>query len=134
MHVRRRPGLRVVASPAALDAAVWQDDRRPGDDFEPLVLRCAPDETLAIGGVRVEVPDRYAIVEPETGFAAVTVEADEFADRVARHVEWTLPPERPAFAQGAIAGVPAKLYLEPSGAATIVVAIAYVDELIERLR
>ena len=134
MRVRRRPGLRVVASPAALDAAVWQDDRRPGDDFEPLVLRCAPDETLAIGGVRVEVSDPHAIVEPETGFAAVMVEADEFDERVVRHVEWALPPERPSFAQGAIAGVPAKLYLGESGAATIVVAIAYVDELIERLR
>ena len=134
MRVRRRPGLRVVATPAALDAAVWQDDRRPSDDFEPLVLRCAPDETLAIGGVRVEVPDPHAIVEPETGFAAVMVEADEFDERIARHVEWALPPERPSFVQGAIAGVPAKLYFGESGAATIVVAIAYVDELIERLR
>ena len=134
MRERRRPGLRVVASPAALHAAVWQDDRRADDDFEPLVLRCAPDETLAIGGVRVEVPDRYAIVEPETGFAAVMFEADEYADRVVPHVEWALPTERPAFAQGAIAGVPAKLYLDPNGTATIVVATAYLDELTERLR
>jgi hypothetical protein len=134
VRVRRRPGLRVVASPAALDAAVWQDDRAADDDFEPLVLRCAPDETLAIGAVRVEVPDSHAIVEPETGYAAVMIEADEFEERVARHVEWTLPPERPAFAQGAIASVPAKLYLDPSGVATIVVATAYLDDLIERLR
>jgi hypothetical protein len=61
------------------------------------------------------------------------IEADEFDERVARHVEWTLPPERPAFAQGAIAGVPAKLYLEPGGSAIIVVALAYLDDLTERL-
>ena len=134
MRVRRRPGVRVVAKPAALDKAVWQDDRPSDDDFEPLVLRCAPDETLAIGGVRVEVPDPYAIVEPETGFAAVMFDADEFEQHVARHIEWTVPPERPAFAQGAIATVPAKLYLDPSGVTTIVVATAYLDELLERLR
>ena len=80
------------------------------------------------------MPDRYAIVEPETGFAAVMFDAEEFDDRVARHIEWTLPTARPAFAQGAIASVPAKLYLDPSGVVTIVVATAYLDELTERLR
>ena len=133
MHVLRPPGLRVVASAKALDTAVWHDDRPADDDFEPLILRCAPDEVLAVGAVRVEVPDRYAIVEPETGYSAVMVGPDEFADRVVPHVEWTLPTERPAFAQGAIAGVPAKLYLGPTGGATILVATAYVDELTRRL-
>ncbi len=133
MRARRPPVLRVVASAAALDAALWIDERGIGDDFEPLVLRCAPDETLAVGAVRVEVSDADAIVEPDGGFTALLFDAGEFSERVAGHVEWKLPTERPAFAQGAVAGVPAKLYLDPNGAATIVVATAYLDEITRRL-
>ena len=55
-------GLRVVATPAALDAARWSGD---GVD----VLRIAPDEAFAIGATGVEVDDPDAIVEAEAGFA-----------------------------------------------------------------
>lgn len=134
MHVLRVPGLRVVASPDALDTAVWHDGLPADEDFEPLVLRFAPDDAFAIGAVRVDVTDPDAIVESEAGFTAMMVREDEFADRVARHIEWSIPAERPVLLQGAIAGVPARLYIDPTGAATIVVATAYVDELTRRLR
>jgi hypothetical protein len=41
--------------------------------------------------------------------------------------------ERPAFAQGAIAGVPAKLYLDSTGAAIVLVLASYLDDLLARL-
>ena len=73
---------------------------------------------------------RDAIVEPETGFVAADVDLAV----VARHTEWPIPLERPAFAQGAIAGVPARLSLvRDDGRATLITAAAYADELAERL-
>jgi hypothetical protein len=128
---RRAPGLRVVASPAALDVAAWH--AAPGDP-EPLVLRFAPDDAFGFGAVRVDVGDADAIVEREDGFTAFDFRADAFAARVVPHVEWPVPSGRPTFAQGSIAGVPAKLWLDAAGAATIVVATAYADELADRLR
>ncbi len=133
MHVLSEPGLRVVARPDALDAAVWHDGRPAEEDFEPLVLRFAPDDAFAVGAVRVDVNDPDAIVDLETGFTALMVREDEFAHVVA-HIEWSIPEERPVFLQGAIAGVPARLYIDPTGAATILVPTAYVDELTRRLR
>ena len=48
---------------------------------------------------------------------------DEFIDVVLPRIEWPVPPTtRPAFTQGSIAGVPAKLYIDPTGAATVFVA------------
>ena len=85
-------GLRVVADPAALDAARWQ-----GSDV--IVLRFTPDDAFAIGAAGLEVDDEHAIVEPEVGFAGVWLPAEV----VAHHVEWPLPVERPALAQGFVA-------------------------------
>jgi len=59
--------------------------------------------------------------------------ADEFVDAVVPHLEWPPPMERPAFAQGAIAGVPAKLYLDSTGAAIVLVLASYLDDLLVRL-
>ena len=122
-------GLRVVAEPEALDAARWV-----GTDLT--VLRFAPDDALAIGATAVDLADPHAIVEPEAGFAGAWLALDD----VAHHVEWSLPAERPALAQGAFAGVPAKLFL-PDGNGTgrvgdvlLLTATAYADELIDRLR
>ena len=64
----------------------------------------------------------------EVGFAAAEVDIDA----VAAHIEWSLPTERPALAQGSIAGVPAKLWLTEDGA-TLVVQAAYAADLAERL-
>ncbi|MGH2477238.1 MAG: hypothetical protein ACRDIL_18415 [Candidatus Limnocylindrales bacterium] len=133
MHALRAPGMRVIATPEALDAAIWRDSGPGPDDFEPLVLRFAPDEAFAVGATGASVPDPDAIIVGEAGFVALMFPAEEFVGRVVPHIEWPPPRTRPAFAQGTIAGVPAKLYLDPTGAATIFVLAAYVDDLLDRL-
>ena len=123
----RLPGLRVVADPAALDAARWS-----GDDVT--VLRIAPDDAFAIDAIGVEVEDVHAIVEPEVGFSGAWVELDA----VRRHVEWAMPKDRPALAQGNVATVPAKVWLpdatEGDGRVLLITAAAYAEELAGRLQ
>jgi hypothetical protein len=122
-----------VAAPEAIDRAVWRDDGPGPDEFEPLVLRLAPDDAFAIGATGVDIDDPHAIVERETGFTALMFPADEFVDAVLPRMEWPAPIERPAFAQGAIAGVPTKLYLDSTGAAIVLVLGSYLDDLLGRL-
>ena len=118
------PGIRVVADPVAIDALV------AALPAERAHLRLAPDDVLVIGAAEVAVDDPDAIVEPETGFVAADVDLAV----VARHTEWPIPLERPSFAKGAIAGVPARLSLiRDDGRATLVTAAAYTEELAERL-
>ena len=119
----RLAGLRVVAEPAALDAAYW------GEDIT--VLRLAPDDAFAIDATGVTVDDEHAIVEPEVGFSGAWVELDA----VRRHIEWALPAERPALAQGFVATVPARVWLPDDGDRVLLItAAAYADELAGRLR
>jgi hypothetical protein len=122
--LERLPGLRVVAGPAALDGATWHGPA------EVTVLRLAPDDAFAIGATEVDVDDEHAIVEPEPGFAGAWLPFEA----VAHHVEWSLPTERPALAQGAVANVPARLWLPGDGEILLVTAAAYADELASRLR
>ena len=121
--LERLRGLRVVADPTALDAARWQ-----GHDLT--VLRLAPDDAFAIGATDVEIDDEHAIVEPEPGFAGVWLPIDA----VAHDFEWSLPTERPALAQGAIANVPARLWLPDDGEVLLITAAASAVELASRLR
>ena len=58
---------------------------------------------------------------------------EELAAIVVPHIEWPLPAERPALAQGFVAGVPAKLWLKADGA-LLLCAAAYAHELTDRLR
>jgi hypothetical protein len=116
-------GLRVVADPADLDGARWH-----GADVT--VLRFAPDDAFAIGAESVDIEDEHAIVEPEVGFVGGWLAIDT----VERHVEWPLPTERPALAQGFVATVPAKVWLPDDGRALLLTATAYADELAGRLR
>lgn len=118
-------GGRVVADPAALDAARWKGD--------PLVLRFAPDEAFAIGVAGGSFDDPHAILEPETGFVGAWLTTDELLSLVVPHVEWQLPETRPALVQGTIAGVPTKLWLEEDRALILTLA-AYRHELESRLR
>jgi len=122
LALERVRGLRVVAAAASLDGAEWT-----GDDV--IVLRLAPDEAFAIGAIGVDIGDADAIVEDEAGFVAGAISLEA----VVPHIEWSLPTERPALAQGSIAGVPAKLWLTDEGT-TIVVQAAYAADLQDRLR
>lgn len=117
-------GLRMVADPGALDRARWA-----GADV--LVLRFATDDALAIGATDVELDDTHAIVEDERGYVGTWIAVEE----VARHAEWPLPTARPALTQGAIAGVPAKVWLPAGddGRALLVVAGAASAVLAARL-
>jgi hypothetical protein len=133
VHVLKAPGIRVVASPEAIDSATWQHAGPGPDDFEPLILRFAPDEAFAIGATGVLIDDPHAIAEPEVGYVALMLPVDEFIDFVVPRIEWPAPATRPALAQGSIAGVPAKLYIDSTGAATVFVLAAYVDDLLARL-
>jgi hypothetical protein len=134
VHVLRAPGVRVVASPEAIDRATWEDNGPGPDEFEPLILRFAPDEAFAVGATGVQIADPDAIVEPETGYLALMLPVDEFVDFVLPRIEWPAPNTRPAFTQGSIAGVPAKLYIDTTGAATVFVLAAYLDDLLPRLQ
>jgi hypothetical protein len=124
-------GLRVVATPTALDRARWV-----GTDI--VVLRFAPDDAFAVGADGVQVDDEHAIVELEAGFIGVWLGAEGLGRHVVPHIEWGLPTDRPVLAQGTIAGVPAKLWLtsDPEGGdrALLVALAAHADELSGRLR
>jgi hypothetical protein len=130
----RLPAWRLVAGPAAIDAARWSGD--------PVVLRSAPDEAIGIGATGVTTPasgaaaDPHAIALPDAGLAGAWLDAAGLAQVVA-HVEWHLPDARPALAQGKVAGVPAKVWLaapgERRGLALLVVQAAHAHDLADRL-
>lgn len=117
-------GIRVVADPAALDAATWEGERMT-------VLRLAPDDALGLGAAAVTVDDVDAIVEPEVGFVGAWLPVEE----IASHVEWPLPLDRPALAQGNVAGVPAKVWLPDRHRHVLLIATAaHAHDLASRLR
>jgi len=119
-------GWRIIADPAALDAAPWLSGAQ--------VVRISPDDVFLIGAAAPTVPaDPHAIVTPEFGFAGAELSATQTADIALHHIEWHLPHHRPAVAQGQIAGVPAKLVLHADGSALLLVACAARHELEDRL-
>lgn len=134
------PGLRIVATPEALDAARWQGTAGADgtDHADVVVLRFAPDDAFAIGAESAHVDDAHAIVEPEPGYVGAWLTAETLEREVVPRTEWPLPADRPALAQGSIAGVPAKLWLtsDADGAdlALLIVQAAYAHDLEARLR
>ncbi len=118
-------GVRVVAAPEALDAARWGD--------QTVVLRFAGDDAFAIGATDIDLADEHAIIVGETAFVGAWLTDDELDAWVIPHIEWPLPDYRPDLAQGFVAGVPAKLWLEDDRA-LLLCAAAYAHELTERLR
>ena len=124
-------GLRVVASPEALDHARFAGAGVAG---EVTVLRIAADEVLALGAVSADVADPHAIVELETAFVGWQLTPAEFASNVERHVEWPLPVHRPAFVQGLIAGLPLKLWFDDDHDRVLVIASSgLAHEVVDRL-
>ena len=117
--------IHAVATPAALDSASWPPDA--------IVLRIAPDAALVFNTAPPVLSDPHAIVQHDDGYAAVWLSADEAADWLARYCAWELPPQRPAFAQGAVAGLPVKLWLDATRVLVLVPA-PYATDLEERLR
>jgi hypothetical protein len=117
--------IRVIADQWALDDLSWPEATAS--------LRLGPDDLLVIGATRPEeTADNHAIVEDETGLVGWWLTAVELTDLVLPHVEWPLPADRPALAQGLVAGVPAKVWLAEDRALLLCPA-AYAHELVERL-
>ena len=116
------PGLRVVATPAAIDAMSLP--------VGAAVLRIAPDDAIVTGVAEVALDDTFAIVEPEFTFVQWQLTADEFAG-VVHHIEWPLP-EPGALGQGLIAGVPAKIVITEDHV-QLIVSAGLVHELMARL-
>jgi hypothetical protein len=124
-ELKRLPATRIVASPTALDAAQWP--------AESLVLRLAPDELLIIPALaQVTLADPHAIIIAEGGYAGVWLPAADALDFLERACEWEIPAQRPAFAQGAVAGIPAKLWLEAERV-LIITPAPYAAEFEERM-
>ncbi len=102
--LERIPVTRIVATPDALD-----DLKLPGHR----VLRTAPDEVLILPPVPdVQTRDRYALIAHDSGFAGVWLEPAFALAFLEGAAEWPLPEVRPAYAQGAVAGVAAKVCFE----------------------
>ena len=117
-------GRRVVASATALDAAQWPDGA--------LVLRLAPDDVFVIGPGDLAVDDEHAIVCDEAGWSGVWLPVDVFEALAQSHIHWSVPGQRPAFAQGLMAQIPVKLWLENERVLVLTATVSR-HELMERL-
>ena len=126
LALERLNATRIVALPRAIDTAVWPDDA--------LAFRLAADEVLVTAAeAATAVDDPHAIVEHETGFSFVWLEHVTAVDFLERECDWELPDERPAFAQGLVAGLPLKIWFERERV-LFVVASPFAADLTERLR
>lgn len=133
----RLAATRIVALPRAIDSARWPEGA--------LVLRLAPDEVLVTAEVdAAAIDDGHAIVERETGFDGVWMERLAAIDFLERECDWELPrgmgqlgngsaADRPALAQGLVAGLPVKVWFEDDRV-LFIVASPFTADLMERLR
>lgn len=120
----RLAATRIVADPAALDRIEVPDGTH--------LMRLAADDLLVLPAVsQPRVADRHAIVEPEGGFSGAWFDESELP-RLQALSGWEFPRRRPAFAQGHIAGVPAKL-LFAGGRVLVLVPTVVAHHLEERL-
>lgn len=126
LELRPISSARFVALPQALDKAQWPPNT--------LVMRIAPDEILAIPDPGpIQVGDPHAIYASESGFVGGWLSAGDANALLSQHCEWQVPSKRPAFAQGAIAGIPAKVWLD-SDQVLFVIPAPYRREFEERIR
>ena len=99
------PATRVVANPEAINTANWP--------INSLVLPLALDEVLVLEKINSDVlDDPHSIIISDTGFTGAWISADVGLEFLERCCEWELPQKRPAFAQGAVADIPVKLWFE----------------------
>ena len=130
--IERLAGTRIVAEPRAIDNLII-----PGGS---VALRFAPDEIYVTpplpGTSAVTATDPHATVISEGAFSGAWVAEAQALSLLERHAEWEMPSERPAFAQGSVAGVATKLYFSDErheGNVFFVVQAPYAHELEERL-
>lgn len=118
------PGRRVVATPDAIESAGFP----PGS----LVLQFAPDDVLVIGEGPIDLSDGHAIVEPDTGWCALRINEERALTILAHHAAWDPPADRPVLAQGMVAGLAAKVYID-GDRSLVIVPTPFAAELEERL-
>lgn len=127
-ELNRIDGTRIVAKPAALDAVSWPD--------ELLVLRIAADEVYIAAPpadlADVDIDDPFAIVIGDGTFSGMWMDEAEGLATLEQTCEWELPQARPAFAQGMVAGIPAKLWFDED-AILFIVPTPYWVEFTERV-
>ena len=126
--LKRIAATRIVATPAALDTADVPQSS--------LALRFAADELFVTPPLQDEsiilAHDPHAIVISEGGFAGIWLDNDEAIEFLQKNCAWELPNGRPAFAQGAVAGIPIKLWLEDEQVLFIVPA-PYAHDFAKRM-
>ena len=111
----RIEATRIVADPGALDEIESPDGGH--------LVRLAPDDLLVLPPPdQVDVADRYAIIEPETGFSAAWFDSSELP-RLQALSAWEFPLRRPALAQGHLAGIPVKTLFCVGGVLVLVPAV-----------
>jgi hypothetical protein len=130
--LERMTGTRVVSEglTGMLADDKWPDDR--------ITLRFSFDELLTFGDLDkslVSRHDQYAIVAREASFFGVWLSAGEGATLLQKHCEWSPPPpeEFPTQAQGAMAGIPTKIWFTDERW-LFVVQSPYVQDFEERLQ
>ena len=128
IRFERLAGTRIAALPAALDAITWPDGT--------IVLRLAPDEVYATPPLAdqsaVTAHDEHAIILDEGAFSGAWIEAEAALALLAQHCQWEIPSDRPTFCQGAVAGIPTRLWLT-EGNVLFMVQTPYAHELEARL-
>jgi len=117
-------GRRVVASPSSIDNAVWPTGA--------MVVGIAPDDVLLVGNGPIEMGDPHAIVEPDGGFCVVRMSVARVIDLLATNASWQLPESRPCLAQGMVAGLPIKVFVD-GGEAMVITPVPFAAELEARL-
>ena len=122
--------IRIVAAPEALDKAIARVHEKMPEIimyWKHPPLRVATDEALfdetSLPREEVEafseelqellrtLGDPHAIIVMETGLASLSLRSSDALTFLERACAWELPKENPAFAQGAVANIPAKLWL-----------------------
>jgi hypothetical protein len=126
--IKRLAGTRIVAEPSAIDNLIIPDGS--------VAMRFAPDEIYVTprltGASAVTAADPHAIIINDGAFAGAWVDEAQALDLLEMHAEWEMPSDRPAFAQGSVAGIATKLYFT-EGKILFVVQAPYAHELEERL-
>ena len=123
-ELKRMLMTRIVANSAALDALDVSDARS---------FRIAPDEVFIDADINTDaLQDDFAIVTKEASMSGVWIATKDAIHFLEHECSWVLPTERPAFAQGAVAHLPVKLYFEEERV-LFMTSASFAEDLQERL-
>lgn len=124
-ELKRLQTTRIVAQPDALKTAVFNPSHH--------ILRVANDEVVITPPLDdVTVDDPHAIIISDGSFAGVWLTEAEGLAILEHSCEWEPPTERPAFAQGAVAGIATKILFE-DGKLFFVIPAVMMAEFEERV-